>query len=141
MKIHFYFWGAKLLSYCSVLWSSQWIISATSQQLLVNGQSVSSCNPSGIMLSSGADSKFEFNGGSGTNPSLPPPQANFDFWPLKNGNLGVLLLYQLLNYMCVYIYIFIMARWVIPMIAFPLVRCMFIYIFSCVHLREYALYT
>ena len=37
--------------------------------------------------------------------------------------------------------IIFMARRAIPMIAFPRVRCMFIYIFSCVHLREYALYT
>ena len=38
--------------------------------------------------------------------------------------------------------IFIMARRAIPMIAFPRVRCMFIYIFFFLcHLREYALYT
>ena len=35
-----------------------------------------------------------------------------------------------------------MARRAIPMIAFPRVRCMFIYIILCLcHLREYALYT
>ena len=36
-----------------------------------------------------------------------------------------------------------MARRAIPMIAFHGVEstCIYIYIFSCVHLREYALYT
>ena len=39
-----------------------------------------------------------------------------------------------------------MARRAIPMIAFPLVRTIYIiniinYLYSCVHLREYALYT
>ena len=46
-------------------------------------------------------------------------------------------------------HILFMARRAIPMIAFPRVRCMFIYnnlynynyIYSTVHLREYALYT
>ena len=35
----------------------------------------------------------------------------------------------------------IMARRAIPMIAFPRARTIYIYIYSCVHLREYALYT
>ena len=38
-------------------------------------------------------------------------------------------------------YIIFMVRRAILMIAFPRVRTVYIYIYSCVHLREYALYT
>ena len=42
----------------------------------------------------------------------------------------------------VYCILVFMARRAIPMIAFPWVQCMFIYIlYVCGHLREYVLYT
>ena len=61
----------------------------------------------------------------------------------RSSHLGLETKQQLI-YMLIIIIILIiliiMARRAIPMIAFPRVRTIYIYIFSCVHLREYALY-